>query len=237
MHFDTEPITEVIKPKVYEKVIDKPTLTAYSTVKSILTSINRLRIDAQEEKYMPKDAKYFFLNNGAMTYNNSCLVEYDYKNDMFTKEMLDGIEFDDNEYNVSYYGTIVKDKLIFSSDNYKVPKNKPFDLSDEKFYPIDEDELIKLAEAEVYPTTLNLRDNIKIRMVNRAFYFPFKNWLKQILLARDSKGLPKKEPEISTPVYRYEKLEETTKIQFQYSIYHKELIHLYINIYMQIKNI
>ena len=237
MHFDTEPITEVIKPKVYERVIDKPTLTAYSTVKSILTSINRLRIDAQEEKYMPKDAKYFFLNNGAMTYNNSCLVEYDYKNDMFTKEMLDGIEFDDNEYNLSYYGTIVKDKLIFSSDNYKVPKNKPFDLSDKKFYPIDEDELLKLAEAEVYPTTLNLRDNIKIRMVNRAFYFPFKNWVKQILLARDSKGLPKKEPEISTPVYRYEKLEETTKIQFQYSIYHKELIHLYINIYMQIKNI
>ena len=94
-----------------------------------------------------------------------------------------------------------------------------------------------MADAEIYPIVLNLKDDIKIRTVNRSIYFPFAYWKKQIELAREGKKLPKKEPEISTPMYRYIKGEETTKIQFQYSIYHPDLIALDIDIYMQIKNI
>jgi len=236
MHFDSDPIVNTSKPLEYEGEIDKPTLNAFSKVKSILTSINRLRIDKQEEKYMPKDVKHFFINDGEMVFNNSCLVRYTYRNTTFADEMLNFIPNVDKS--VPLYGTITKSTLTLSDSNYRKPKNKAFEFpEDSKWYQIDEDEFFKMADAEIYPIILNLKDDIKIRTVNRSFYFPFSYWKKQIELARIGKKLPKKEPEISTPMYRYIKGEETTKIQFQYSIYHPDLIALDIDIYMQIKNI
>ena len=239
MHFDSDPIINTSKPIEYTVEIDKPTLNAFSKVKSILSSINRLRIDKQEEKYMAKDTKFFFINDGEMVFNNSCFIRYNYRNSIFTDEMTANIPNIPNiDKSIPLYGAITKSTLTLSDTNYKKPKNRPFEFpEDSRWYQVDEEEFIKMADAEIYPIILNLRDDIRIRTVNRSFYFPFAYWKKQIELARIGKKLPKKEPEISTPMYRYIKGEETTKIQFQYSIYHPDLIALDIDIYMQIKNI
>lgn len=243
INFDSEPkIGNEPDTKFSFRMSDK-VKKDYNKLRSILSSCNRLKIGNQEEKYMHKDAKHYFFTDGEMSFNNSSLVKFTYRGPNLLELLLEDTSNLDAfvDINDSWYGYTKKDEVFLqTSGNFKPPRNKAFEFDDNiPWINVSEEELSKLAEAEVFPVNFMIseKDNVFIRTVNRSFYFPFKAWQKQIEDAKVGKGTSKKEPEITTPMVRYQKLDKTTKLQFNYTIYKEGIINLDIDIYMQIINL
>lgn len=205
---DSEPIHS--KPRIPN--IEVP-LKKMKKLTSVLSKINRLRYTKTDANADNPDNGLFFFNDGAMRYQGT-YVEYHYpKQSLLDFSIAETGDVYSQNDGTPFYGKAYKGNLVSMNHMINKPRAPKFNITGE-WYDLPKEYYQKIENTELFSEKISFPGGLDIIMIDVCLYYPFKFKNKQDEADKDGK----KNPYISDLKYRFDKLQETTKVEFFYTI-------------------
>lgn len=224
---DSEPLHS--KPRI--PMIEVP-LKKMKKLTSVLSKINRSRYTKTDANADNPDNGLFFFNNGVMRYHGT-LVEYNYPNESLLDYTISetGQSYSQND-GTPFYGKAYKGNLVSMNHMINKARAPKFDMNSAEWYDLPKDYYQLIENTDLFSKKISFPGGLDIIMIDICLYYPFKFKNKQ----DETKINTDKNPYISDLKYRFIKLEETTKVEFFYTITYLSVV-VEITQQMQIVNL